>query len=1192
MDSKSSTTADFLDKIRDVTESLKEEFNLTNNEDEYINTGPPPNMKRRRLIFDSMRTIIEGKQGTSKSSGGGGGGGDQSEDRGRYVYVFGAGYHGQLGRKAARGHKKYANVPIGVHLPSSIAVREISCGALHTAVVTDSGLVYTWGDGRMGQLGHLQEGFSNQPVPTLVSSLSGSSITHISCGQNHTVCIDDGGRVYSWGWAKYGQLGLGTRTNQRYPQMISDEIFLTKHIQQVSCGDRHSVAVATDGEIFTFGSGEHGQLGHGNNNDQYVPSQIESLATTKIVVSSCGSIHTAVLSDDGKLFIFGFGENLYGKQAGNFNYEPIAVSCGKHIKSVACGQSHILILTSSGDVYAWGDGSYGEIGQGAFKASQQPRLILLNKNIESIACGRYHSAAVTNNGSLYTWGCGDNGQLGRHTQSNNDNTMINIKKANSIPKLVVSLLGNVLGEISCGEHHTCVLASCRYKSLADDVFEYGKLEEVEFQSKLNLLSSSKQKGRGISKKDLVKIKKWRKEEEQRMRMKKENNKISENKKIQMELNKISTRKEIMLSSPQKLAAAAKKKEKEKETSSSTASPPQQQSSPALGKEEAMSPSKMPTVRKTKTSKQMTDSLSMNTMGGKGGDRGIGVEIGGIDAVGVDKEDGAGVGGTIAGMMAELSMLDEKGPSTRVTAKVANQNRASFHETTRNFLYGMASQIFGAQNQSASSSEASKVTAELAIKNKFAYRKDYDKLKLCGKLRELQLRKLDEDLAILQEVDDCSEIASQNAEMQLRKLGMKLNTVMIKISEAERSKRTYELNIVHIKDESQENHKQLDSLRRNLSLQLNLKKKISKFKDYALKQRDFAVLGLKEFSAELSDWHNFLDYQYRHLASLAKKDETPKGKDKDGGDGKENRKELKCDIKNNEKKAKKRQKAIQRINKLKKLVENNEREIAKLNEKLLQFEHDINFYDERFKRIYNATGLSSTDRIINKFFVNKEIKREQEQLLHDLYEELNAKESECESLEQRLKVLHSNNNDHTWREIDILQEALQKKKHALISEQAQSEQMQLEFTLLREWMDVIIANLLKHLRRYQVDDQIAAIEARFAAAVGDDDQTSKPKELVAMLESYIQIMLDIVDDLETKTFAIKQKEIGGDLREQHDLSAAASNNNKQNKSQSMKSGKINTINENEAFGLDSAAAASDGLNNRGSKKKTRKSKYAK
>merc|ERR1719249_268973 len=376
----------------------------------------------------------------------------------------------------------------------------------------------------------------------------------------------------------------------------------------------------------------------------------------------------------------------------------------------------------------------------------------------------------------------------------------------------------------------------------------------------------------------------------------------------------------------------------------------------------------------------------------------------------------GVGGTIAGMLSELSLLGENLPETRVTAKVANQNRASFHETTRNFLYGMASQIFGAQNQSASNEEKSKVTAELAIKNKFAYRKDFDKLKLCGKLRELQLRKLDEDLAILQEVDDCSEVASQNAEMQLRKLGMKLNTVMIKISEAERSKRTYELNIVHIKDESQENHKQLDSLRRNLFLQQNLKKKISKFKDYALKQKEFAVVGLKEFNAELSDWRNFLDFQYRHLASLASTS-SDKAKKPDEEEVKESKA---VPIHQNEKKQKKRQKAMNRIQKLKKLVEANEKEIAKLSDKLVQFESDIQFFDERFKRIYNATGLSSTDKIINKFFVNKEIHSEQNALLTELYKARTEREAEAEQLEEQLKIVHANNNDHTWREIDQLQ----------------------------------------------------------------------------------------------------------------------------------------------------------------------------
>lgn len=1089
MDSKSTTTADFLDKIRDVTESLKEEFNLTNNpsENDYINTGPPPNMKRRKLIFDSMRTIIERDAGSSGGSGGGMSGGMSSnqdgndgKESGRYVYVFGAGYHGQLGRKAARGHKKYANIPIGVHLPTSIAIREISCGALHTGVVTDGGLVYTWGDGRMGQLGHLQEGFSNQPVPTLVSTLSGVTVSHISCGQNHTICITNNGKCYSWGWAKYGQLGLGTRTNQRYPVMISDESIANKRIKQVSCGDRHSVAITTSGEIFTFGCGEHGQLGHGQPIDQYVPKQIESLQYIKIASSSCGSIHTAVVSESGKLYIFGFGENLYGKQEGNFHHEPILIPFRNLIKQVSCGQSHVLVLCINGDVYAFGDGSYGEIGQGAFKASQQPRLILLNKNISSIACGRYHSAALTNNGSLYTWGCGDNGQLGRQQNTNNDNTMINIKKANSIPKLVISLLGNVIGEISCGEHHTCVLASCRYKNLSDDVFEYGKLEEIEFQSKLNLISSSKQKGRGISKKDLIKIKKWRKEEQQRIIKKKQYNQISENKKIQQEINKISTRKDIILSSPQKLLLSQnfdddESKQNELETTKTNKSSPLQQ------KETTNTITRKKNIILNDNKSQIIDQD--------------------IDDIFIPSQQ---------------QLMDDI-ERERVSAKLANQNRASFHETTRNFLYGMASQIFGQQTQNNQKKEKNKICSDLIIKNKFSARKEYDKLKLIGKLKELELRKLDEDLAILQEVNDCSEIASQNAKIAETKLKMKLDTVTIKISEAERSRRTYELNIVHIKDESQENHKQLDSLRRNLFLQENLKKKISKFRDYALKQKEFAVIGLKEFNGELQEWRAFLDYQYRHLSSMVKQQPNNENKENNTNNNNNNNK---YNIKNNEKKAKKQQKAINRINKLKKLVENNDKEIEKLNEKLQGFEQEISFFEERFRRIYEATGLSDTDKIINKFFVNEEIANEQNNLLQQLYETLKLKEKEAITYENKLKLLHNNNNDHTWREIDILQEELSKQENDLISEKHKQEKIDLQFTLLKEWINVIINNLLKYLKNYEINDKLKEIETKYKSSLSSE---TSPNDLIQILFQYIKIMKTIVNDKETKTFAIKQKQ---------------------------------------------------------------------
>ena len=110
----------------------------------FVDTGPPPNMRQRELIFDSLLKIVNkhpkkgGRQG--------------SDGRGTYVSTWGAGYSGQLGGKFNRGQKKYSDVPMMIELEA--VVRQIECGGLHTAAVTEAGDVYTWGDDSKGQLGH------------------------------------------------------------------------------------------------------------------------------------------------------------------------------------------------------------------------------------------------------------------------------------------------------------------------------------------------------------------------------------------------------------------------------------------------------------------------------------------------------------------------------------------------------------------------------------------------------------------------------------------------------------------------------------------------------------------------------------------------------------------------------------------------------------------------------------------------------------------------------------------------------------------------------------------------------------------------------------------------------------------------------------------------------------------------------
>lgn len=169
---------------RDLDLGDSEDRNREQFKAKIIDTGPPPDMKKRHLIFDSLAKIISRNFGKSVTKPG--------ETRGTYVYTWGAGYHGQLGRKFVRGKKKYATVPRRVDI--DMALRQIACGGLHTAAVTDSGAVYTWGDARALQLGYQPHGFTNQATPMVIESLEAHTfITKVACGQSHTVALTDKG---------------------------------------------------------------------------------------------------------------------------------------------------------------------------------------------------------------------------------------------------------------------------------------------------------------------------------------------------------------------------------------------------------------------------------------------------------------------------------------------------------------------------------------------------------------------------------------------------------------------------------------------------------------------------------------------------------------------------------------------------------------------------------------------------------------------------------------------------------------------------------------------------------------------------------------------------------------------------------------------------------------------------------------
>ncbi|XP_061891647.1 RCC1 domain-containing protein 1 [Entelurus aequoreus] len=168
----------------------------------------------------------------------------------------------------------------------------LALGAEHTILLSAAGAVYTWGLGSHGQLGH--GGLSSEEEPRVVEALWGMTMSCVATGGWHTVCISDGGDMYVWGWNESGQLGLpsqavrqtrqhlnsqqgaGTSSCQELPTEENDkEVFISIQafpallditpsceVTSVDCGSRHTAAVTSTGDLYTWGWGEYGQLGY------------------------------------------------------------------------------------------------------------------------------------------------------------------------------------------------------------------------------------------------------------------------------------------------------------------------------------------------------------------------------------------------------------------------------------------------------------------------------------------------------------------------------------------------------------------------------------------------------------------------------------------------------------------------------------------------------------------------------------------------------------------------------------------------------------------------------------------------------------------------------------------------------------------------------------------------------------------
>ncbi|XP_053460972.1 probable E3 ubiquitin-protein ligase HERC3 isoform X2 [Nycticebus coucang] len=297
---------------------------------------------------------------------------------------------------------------------SDRSVKEVACGGNHSVFLLEGGEVYTCGLNTKGQLGHEREG--NKPEQ--IGALADQHIIHVACGESHSLALSDRGQLFSWGAGSDGQLGLTTTEESvAVPRLIQK--LNQQTILQVSCGNWHCLALAADGQFFTWGKNSHGQLGLGKEfPSQASPQRVRSLEGIPLAQVAAGGAHSFALSLSGA--VFGWGMNNAG-QLGLSDEKDRESPC--HVKLlrtqkvvyISCGEEHTAVLTKNGGVFTFGAGSCGQLGHDSMNDEVNPRRVLelMGSEVTQIACGRQHTLAfVPSSGLIYAFGCGARGQLG------------------------------------------------------------------------------------------------------------------------------------------------------------------------------------------------------------------------------------------------------------------------------------------------------------------------------------------------------------------------------------------------------------------------------------------------------------------------------------------------------------------------------------------------------------------------------------------------------------------------------------------------------------------------------------------------------------------------------------------------------------------------------------------------------------
>jgi alpha-tubulin suppressor-like RCC1 family protein len=367
------------------------------------------------------------------------------------VWAWGSNYFSQLGNfKHQSDYGYYISEPRPVKVWDIDKATQIGAGDNFSIALRNDGTVWAWGR----KIGELQNG--GVTLIYTATKLGGLNAVKIAAGRDHCLALTSSGQVVAWGQNASGQLGDGTTTRHTSPVAVIGIPGTTA----LSAGNKYSLVLSGDqSDVLAWGSNKDGQNGRGppvladpevnpqigalwinargfrtvavlpsNSVSQWgstrtAASSVVDLATPtnvqglpKIVQVVAGTGHTVALTETGG--VWAWGDNSFGAVgdgSNTFRASPVALTGLPKISTIATGARHTVVLDNSGNVWTWGDNTFGQLGDGTAISARHTPLEIPLHGVVAVSAGDSHTLAIREDGTAWAWGRNSHGQLGDGT---------------------------------------------------------------------------------------------------------------------------------------------------------------------------------------------------------------------------------------------------------------------------------------------------------------------------------------------------------------------------------------------------------------------------------------------------------------------------------------------------------------------------------------------------------------------------------------------------------------------------------------------------------------------------------------------------------------------------------------------------------------------------------------------------------